>query len=180
MLQVLATYSSTLLVDKAGRRILLLFSSTVMAVCLTVLGLCFYLQMNGHDVSTLSWLPLACVSIFIIVFSMGFGPIPWIMIGELFPSNVKGIASAVAAAFSWIFAFAVTKAFQNLVDLLGSPVTFWLFAVMCVAATIFTAILVPETKGKDLQDIQAELRGKKSDTELETVVDGSLSQTKPV
>lgn len=179
MLQVLATYSSTLLVDKAGRRVLLLISSSVMATCLTVLGLCFHLQEHGHDVSSISWLPLASVAVFIIVFSMGFGPIPWIMLGELFPSNVKGIASAVTAASSWILAFAVTKTFQNLLDLLGSPITFWLFAVMCIAGTIFTALLVPETKGKDLDEIQLELsRQKKSERELEDVVDES--NTKPI
>lgn len=178
MFQVLATYSSTLLVDKAGRRVLLVLSSTVMAVCLTALGLSFHLQTHGYDVSSISWLPLASVALFIVVFSMGFGPIPWIMIGELFPNNVKGIASAVTAASAWILAFTVTKTFQNLVDLLGSPITFWLFAVMCVAGTIFTFVLVPETKGKDLEDIQLELSGKKkSDRELEAVVDGSLSKT---
>lgn len=180
MLQVLATYSSTLLVDKAGRRVLLVLSSAVMAVCLTVLGLCFHLQTHGYDVSSITWLPLASVALFIVVFSMGFGPVPWIMLGELFPNNVKGIASALTAASAWILAFAVTKGFQNLLDLLGSPTTFWLFAVMCVAGTIFTVVLVPETKGKSLEDIQLELSGKtkkKSDRELEAVADGSLSKT---
>lgn len=180
MLQVFATYTSTLLVDKAGRRILLLLSSTVMAVCLTTLGLSYHLQSHGHDVSSISWLPLASVATFIIVFSIGFGPIPWMMLGELFPSNVKGVASAVTAAFNWILAFAVTKSFQNLLDLLGAPVTFWIFAVMCIAGTIFTAVLVPETKGKSLEEIQLQLSGKNnSERELESVVLGSTSRTKP-
>jgi SP family facilitated glucose transporter-like MFS transporter 8 len=153
-------------------------SSAVMATCLTILGLCFHLQEQGYDVSAISWLPLASVAVFIIVFSMGFGPIPWLMIGELFPSNVKGIASAVAAASSWILAFAVTKVFQNMLDLLGSPVTFWLFAMMCVAGTVFTAVLVPETKGKDLEEIQLELNGKKNcERELQAVADESITKS---
>jgi hypothetical protein len=66
-----------------------------------------------------------------------------------------------------------------LLDLLGSPITFWLFAVMCIVGTIFTAVLVPETKGKDLEEIQRELsRQKKSERELEDVVDES--NTKPI
>jgi fructose-specific phosphotransferase system IIC component len=112
---------------------------------------------------------------------MGFGPIPWIMLGELFPSNVKGVASAVTAASSWILAFTVTKAFQNMLDLLGSPITFWLFAVMCIAGTVFTAVIVPETKGKDLEEIQLELSGKKkrkSERELEDELDES--NAKPI
>jgi len=111
---------------------------------------------------------------------MGFGPVPWMMLGELFPSNVKGIASAVSAAFNWILAFTVTKSFQNLLDVLGSPVTFWLFAAMCIAGTIFTVVLVPETKGKALKEIHLLLGGKKnSDRELEPVAMGSTSRTKP-
>jgi SP family facilitated glucose transporter-like MFS transporter 8 len=153
-------------------------SSAVMATCLSILGLYLHLKEQDYDVRGINWLPLASVAVFIIVFSMGFGPIPWIMIGELFPSNVKGIASAVAAASSWILAFAVTKAFQNLLDLLGSAVTFWLFAMMCVAGTVFTALLVPETKGKDLEEIQLELSGKKNcERELGAVGDECITKT---
>lgn len=184
VVQVLATYVSTLLIDRAGRRILLLISSSVMSVCISILGLYFYLQTQEYDVSSISWLPLGSVAIFIIVFSVGFGPIPWIMFGELFPGNVKGVASAVTASFNWILAFTVTKVFQNMLDVLGSPVTFWVFAAISVAGTIFTAVLVPETKGKDLEEIQLELSGKKPGRELETVVSESrkmsLSYTKPV
>ena len=93
MLQVLAIYSSKLLVDKAGYRILLLFSSTVMAACLTTLCLSFQLQSHGHDVSSISWLSLASVATFIIVFPMGLGPIP-----PNYPKNVllkSSIRSAI-------------------------------------------------------------------------------------
>ncbi|XP_069693151.1 facilitated trehalose transporter Tret1-like [Periplaneta americana] len=184
IVQVLATYVSSLLIDRAGRRILLLISSSVMGLCLSILALYFYLQVQEYDVRSISWLPLGSVSIFIIVFSVGFGPIPWIMFGELFPNNVKGVASAITASFNWILAFTVTKVFQNMLDLLGSPVTFCIFSAMCVTGTIFTAILVPETKGKDLKEIQLELSGEKSTRELESVVSDSrkitLSYTKPV
>ena len=162
-----ATYASTLLVDRAGRRMLLLLSSTIMGTCLTVLGFYFYFQTHGHDVTSFSWLPLASVAIFIVLFSMGFGPIPWIMMGELFPNNVKGMASAITAAIAWLLAFTVTKVFQNMLDTLGSPITFWVFAAMCVVGTVFTAMLVPETKGKDLREIQMELSGR----EMNSVVD---------
>jgi hypothetical protein len=76
------------------------------------------------------------------------------MLGELFTSNVEGIASAVSATFNWTLAFEVTKPFQNLLDVLGLPVTFWQFAVMCIAGRVYTDVLVPETKGKALEEIQ--------------------------
>ncbi|KAJ9581436.1 hypothetical protein L9F63_023368 [Diploptera punctata] len=160
IVQVLATYASTLLVDRAGRRILLLLSSTVMGSCLTILGFYFHFQTQGYDVTSLSWLPLASVALFLVLFSLGFGPIPWIMMGELFPNSVKGIASATTASIAWLLAFTVTKVFQNMLDLLGSPITFWVFATMCIIGTVFTAVLVPETKGKDLSEIQMELSGR--------------------
>jgi hypothetical protein len=87
----------------------------------------------------------------------------------------------VSAAFNWILAFAVTKSFQNLLVVLGLPVTFWLFAVMCIAGRTFTAVLVPETKGKALEEIQLQLSGKKnSEKELEPVVIRLTFRTKPV
>nr|CAD7460397.1 unnamed protein product [Timema tahoe] len=169
VVQVIATYVSTLLVDRAGRRILLLISDSVMALCLGVLGAYFHLLNNNYDTSDVSWVPIVSVATFIVVFSLGFGPIPWIMLGELFPANVKGIASAVAAAFSWILSFAVTKAFQNMTRSLGEDITFWVFTGICVIGTIFVFVMVPETKGKDLNEIQEELSGKPNNVELKMV-----------
>nr|CAD7197765.1 unnamed protein product [Timema douglasi] len=169
VVQVIATYVSTLLVDRAGRRILLLISDSVMALCLGVLGAYFHLLNNHYDTSDVSWVPIVSVAIFIVVFSLGFGPIPWIMLGELFPANVKGVASAVAAAFSWILSFAVTKVFQNMTSSLGEDITFWVFTGICVVGTVFVFVMVPETKGKDLNEIQEELSGKHSNVELKVV-----------
>nr|CAD7266896.1 unnamed protein product [Timema shepardi] len=169
VVQVIATYVSTLLVDRAGRRILLLISDSVMALCLGVLGAYFHLLNNHYDTSDVSWVPIVSVAIFIVVFSLGFGPIPWIMLGELFPANVKGVASAVAAAFSWILSFAVTKVFQNMTSSLGEDITFWVFTGICVVGTVFVFVMVPETKGKDLNEIQEELSGKHNNVELKVV-----------
>ncbi|XP_075212809.1 facilitated trehalose transporter Tret1-like [Lycorma delicatula] len=160
VIQVIATYSAMMLVDRAGRRILLLISSSVMAACLGVLGYYFHLQQSGEDVSNLGLIPLGCVAIFIIVFSLGFGPIPWMMTGEIFASEIKGIASSAAVALNWTQTFIITKSFQSLVDGLGSAVTFWLLAGVCVTGFIFTFFFVIETKGKSMEQIQDELAGR--------------------
>jgi len=109
--QVLATYASTILVDRAGRRALLMVSCGVMSICLAVLGVYFYLGTHNHDVSVVSWLPLAALALYIVVFSLGMGPLPWVVMGEIFPDNTKATASAVACATNWILAFVITKNF---------------------------------------------------------------------
>ncbi|XP_039300507.1 facilitated trehalose transporter Tret1 [Nilaparvata lugens] len=166
VVQVLATYCSTLLVERTGRRFLLLLSDSVMAICLIVLGGYFHYKEQNVDLSTWGWVPLVSLSLFIVVFSLGFGPIPWIIMGEIVPSNLKGISSSLGAGTSWILAFVVTKYFENLELAFGSAGTFWLFAGICVVGTLFVYTLLPETKGKDIETILDELGGKKPELQL--------------
>lgn len=168
VVQVIATYSSSLLIEKAGRRGLLLLSGIVMATCLLFLGGYFYFQEQGKDVSSWSWIPLLSLAVFIIVFSLGYGPIPWIIMGELVPNNLKGISSALAACGSWLLAFTVTNNFDSLTTRFGAGPTFWGFSVICIIGAIFVGILLPETKGKDIQVILEELGKKPSNITLES------------
>ncbi|TMW45765.1 hypothetical protein DOY81_009155 [Sarcophaga bullata] len=92
--QVSMTFASSLLIEKAGRKSLLLFSSTIMTICLAILGSYFDMKDSGKDVSSLGWLPLLCVVMFMVTFSMGYGPVPWLMMGELFLPDVKATAVA--------------------------------------------------------------------------------------
>lgn len=159
VVQVVVTYAASLMVDRAGRRVLLLLSASIMGLCLAILGLYFCLKNKGDDVSGIGWLPLMCVTIFIVMFSLGFGPLPWMMMGEVFAPNVKGAASSIAVCTNWTLVFLVTYTFGKLVDGLGEHTTFWLFAVICGIATVFIFYLVPETKGKSLAEIQRILNG---------------------
>lgn len=81
VVQVLMTFASTVLVERAGRKVLLIQSSTVMCLCLTALGAYFHLRASGRDVSSISFVPLLSLVLFIITFSLGYGPIPWMMMG---------------------------------------------------------------------------------------------------
>uniref|UniRef100_A0A182P8W6 Facilitated trehalose transporter Tret1 n=1 Tax=Anopheles epiroticus TaxID=199890 RepID=A0A182P8W6_9DIPT len=161
IVQVVMTLASSVLIDKAGRRILLLQSSFIMGSCLIVLGVYFKLQNDKVDVSNIGWLPLASVVLFIISFSLGFGPIPWMMMGELCAPDIKGLASALAVMFNWTLVFLVTKSFGTMQELLGSDWTFWFFGAWMMVCTVYVFIKVPETKGKTNAQIQAILGGKK-------------------
>lgn len=143
VMQILAVFVSTLIVDRAGRRILLLIS--IIFLCLTscTLGVYFYLLKNEVDVNSIKWLPLVSVCIFIIMFNMGFGPLPWMMMGEIFAPEVKSVAASSACLFNWILVFIVTKFFSDLSKTIDLDATFWLFAVICLIGTFFVYFIVP-------------------------------------
>ncbi|XP_055608948.1 facilitated trehalose transporter Tret1-like isoform X2 [Uranotaenia lowii] len=162
VIQVVATLLATFIVDKAGRRILLLISAVAMAVSTTLLAVFFQLKEDDpSQVTDLGWLPVMSVCLFIGVFSIGFGPIPWLMVGELFANNVKAYVSPLSGVFNWMLAFLVTKIFGNLRDALGAAGVFWLFTGFSALGAIFVFFLVPETKGISLAEIQQILGGEK-------------------
>lgn len=80
--------------------------------------------------------------------------------GEIFPTNLKSVASALTASFCWILGFVLTKLFASVNEAIGIYSTFWIFAVFCILALLFTAFILPETEGKTLQEIQDMLHGK--------------------
>lgn len=159
-MQVIATFIAAMIVDKIGRRILLLLSIFIMAICKLLLGIFFYMKNNDENsVVDLTWLPVFSLLLYIVVFSLGFGPIPWLMIGELFAADVKGVAGSISGSFSWALAFVVTKTFSDMTADIGIGPTFWVLAGCSFLGTIFVFFIVPETKGKSLADIQRMLAG---------------------
>lgn len=123
------------------------------------LGLYFYLKGANLDVSSITWLPLLSVSCYIIIFSLGFGPIPWMLMAEIFPSKIRSTACSVACLFNWICTFIVTKLFPILKSEWGPGVTFWCFTLCSGLGILFVYFFVPETKGKTLIEVQLLLGG---------------------
>ncbi|XP_034479516.1 facilitated trehalose transporter Tret1-like [Drosophila innubila] len=153
--QVFATILAIMLVDKSGRRILLLISAALM--CLTTLMMGFYFHYLKD--SNVGWLPVLSTCLFIIGFSIGFGPVPWLIMAELFAEDVKPLCGSIAGTCNWLFAFCVTKCFPICLDAFGAAATFWVFAVISFLAVVFIILLVPETRGKTLNEIQELLGG---------------------
>ncbi|KAG7154095.1 Facilitated trehalose transporter Tret1-2-like 6 [Homarus americanus] len=158
---VAATFLATVLMDKAGRKLLLIVSSSLMALSIVALGEFFYEKMEDESwaIKKLSWLPLVSLIIFISAFSIGYGPIPWLMIGELFPSNVKEAAGSFSTMVNWSLSFVVTLSFVPLQSVLGVHGVYWLYGSICVVNLLFCVTLVPETKGKTLDEITAYFGG---------------------
>lgn len=171
-MQVVATFLATLMVDRLGRRVLLIASDFAMGTCTLLLGVYFYLK--SHDeasVANLGWLPIVSLCVFIVMFSIGFGPVPFIIIGELFASDIKGLAAGLAMTLNWTLAFIITKAFPSLLEAIGSGPTFWIFTALSYLGTIFLVFCLPETKGKSLAEIQWLLDGQRSSS-AQSIVPG--------
>lgn len=158
-----STFVATALIDRVGRKILLYFSSVTLILTLVVLGTFFYVRdVLVMNVEGLKWLPLASVMIYLLGFSLGFGPIPWLMMGEILPAKIRGAAASLCTAFNWLCTFTVTKTFQNIIDGIGPYGTFWLFGSICFVGFFFVVFFVPETRGKSLEQIENKLTGRRT------------------
>lgn len=155
--QVIAVFLSTLVVDRLGRRILLLSSIITLFVTTLVMGIYFYCIENTNVFDNAKWFAIIPLCIFLIMFNFGFGPLPWTMMAEIFAPEVKGIAGSSACLFNWLMAFIVTKFYSNMTNALQPYGTFWVFSGFCAIGIFFVHFLVPETKGKSLNEIQREL-----------------------
>lgn len=160
-IQVVMTAVSAWLMDKAGRRLLLMVSSGGMGICLFLCGLSFYLKSHFSGTSQLetffSVLALTSLLVYIIAFSLGIGPIPWIIMSEILPSNVKGFAGSVATLGNWLASFAVTMTINIMLEW-SSTGTFVLYSLICIFTMFFVAFLLPETKGRTLEEIEASFK----------------------
>ncbi|GJQ75921.1 hypothetical protein Trydic_g17981 [Trypoxylus dichotomus] len=156
--QVIAAFVTPLVVDKLGRRILLLISAAGMLLAEVPLGLYYYLHDEGTDLKSLYWLPVSCLVFYITVFNFGFGPLPWTMMSELFPDNVKAVATSLTTSVCWLLSFVITKYFESISVQIGMGGSFWIFSGFNFIAIIFIIFWVPETKGKTFEEIQEDLR----------------------
>ncbi|XP_034104787.1 facilitated trehalose transporter Tret1-2 homolog isoform X1 [Drosophila albomicans] len=146
-------------IDHAGRKVLLIISALSMIITLFVLSAFFYCKSREMNLDGVGWVPLVCLVIYVLGFSMGFGPIPWLMMGEILPSRIRAPAASLVVGCNWGFTFIVTKTFQDLIDLVGAHGAFVFFCAVCIIALVFVIFIVPETKNKSLEQIEEELTG---------------------
>jgi SP family facilitated glucose transporter-like MFS transporter 8 len=168
-LQLAGSYVSSLLIDKAGRKILLLISNICMALCLAALGAYFFFKHQGSDVSNFGWLPVGSLSVYIIAIALGVAPITFVMVSEIFEPRVKGRAMTVIISIMWFLTFLIGKFYTNLSDLLGIHGCYWIFSACCVLGAIFTIVSIPETKNRSYESILLELSGGKKGKKLHSV-----------
>jgi SP family arabinose:H+ symporter-like MFS transporter len=148
VINLLFTFVAIAFVDRAGRRPLLAIGAAVQTIALAAVGIMFARGQSGAAV-------LICILGFVAAFAMAMGPIPWILISEIFPGRIRGRASSVGVFAIWVACFVVAQTFPSLLNSLGSARTFWIYGGCSLASLIFVLALIPETKGKTLEEIEA-------------------------
>lgn len=147
---------STFLVDRLGRRFLLIGSSLGMALSLTFLGLHFQLLDLGYDPIYLNWLPCIILLVYAVSYSAGCVSIPSTLVSELFSPRLKTIASLSFSGTAALFSTLSTGSFVPFLNLVGPSYLFWFYSVGIYVSVIYYWYFVPETMGKSLKDIQME------------------------
>merc|ERR550539_148727 len=139
------------------RKFLLCVSSTAMSLSLAILGLAMYANGDGTNLfanELPSWLPLACVTLYMAVDPLGLSSIPFVYMAEFYSGELRSLLSGITIGLSNLELFIVVKTFPMLSATYGDGMTFWIYSGFCLAAAIFTLLIIPETKGKSLEEIE--------------------------
>jgi len=149
LINFLFTILAIWLIDKVGRKALLLIGSASMTVCLAVIGAAFQ---SGEPSGPLV---LVFILLYVASFAVSFGPVVWVIIAEIFPNHIRGKATAISSMALWAADYVVSQTFPPLLGSIGPSSTFWIFGAMSLFALLFTWRLVPETKGRSLEEMEA-------------------------
>ncbi|CAN0920692.1 Sugar transporter ERD6-like 17 [Linum grandiflorum] len=158
LVQVPAAAAGLFLMDYAGRRPILMVSASGMCLCCFLVGVSFALQGLNLLTNVTPIMTVLGITLYIGTFSIGMAGIPWILMSEIFPMSVKAVAGSLVTLVSWSASWVVSYTFNFMLQ--WSPAgTFFIFAGICGASVVFTWKLVPETKGRTLEEIQASMIG---------------------
>lgn len=146
---VLGEILSIYLADRVGRRPLLLTSAAGMFVTMMATGALFL-----FDPEQVGLFILVAILLYIVFFAIGMGPVFWLMSAEIFPTRLRGAGASMSATGNWSTSVVITLTFLTLVNTVGRPVTFWIYGAFSLVTIFFVLFLVPETRGKTLEDIE--------------------------
>uniref|UniRef100_A0A1B0D0W2 Facilitated trehalose transporter Tret1 n=1 Tax=Phlebotomus papatasi TaxID=29031 RepID=A0A1B0D0W2_PHLPP len=170
LVQLLSNFASLIVVDRFGRKPLLIVSGALMSMSMTSMGFAFNLTDHGNH--NYGFLPLVSLIVFMIGFSVGFGCIPFLLMGEIFPTKQRSILSSFAGSFNLLIMFLVIFTYHPLQHAITTAGTFWAYAIMCLCGVIFVIFFVPETKGRDLESITLLFQKKSHSRKVSTMSSG--------
>jgi len=149
---VLSVFITLFTVDRFGRKKLLLIGTSAMAMIYVGIGYCFYIEYDGFVIVLL-------VLANVLFYSFTLAPLLWVVLSEIFPTRIRGAAMSIAALAHWVGNFTLTYSFPTIKENLGWANNFWLYGAICAVGFIILAVVLPETKGKSLEEIEHELIG---------------------
>jgi MFS transporter, SP family, arabinose:H+ symporter len=144
------TFAGMFMVDRIGRKALMLFGAGGLAGIYAVTGAMYFFHVQGLPLLIMVVTAIAC-------YAMSLAPVTWVVLSEIFPNRIRGGAMSVATFALWAACFVLTYTFPLLNELLRASGTFWLYGIICVMGFWFILKKLPETKGKSLEEIEREL-----------------------
>lgn len=154
IVNVIIAILSPPIINHFGYKKPLIFSACGMLFSNVVLGVYLFLATRNFDVLSFNWIPVVSIAGCFVAFGLGFSNAPWAVMGELFPTNVKGLAAAISTTVCSISSFLVTNLFPDLVNLIGIDFVFGIFGLVSLISVFFVIFLLPETNGLSLAEIQ--------------------------
>ena len=139
-------------VDRLGRRSLMLLGAGGLGIIYFILGTCFFFEVKGFFMVVLVVLAIGC-------YAMTLGPCTWVLLSELFPNRIRGVAMATCTFALWVGCSTLTFTFPLMRDGIGAKGAFWIYSVICLCGFLFFLKRLPETKGKSLEQLEQELVG---------------------
>lgn len=146
LVNVIFTLSATLMVDKLGRKPLLMIGSVGMAISMFAIGGLAFFEIIGMGT-------LVFIIIYTASFMISWGPVCWVLISELFPNKIRGRAIAIAVAVQWAANYFISSTYPAMMEVSGG-LTYWFYGLMSILSFIFVWKMIPETKGKTLEEIE--------------------------
>ncbi|XP_047120547.1 facilitated trehalose transporter Tret1-2 homolog [Schistocerca piceifrons] len=161
-LQVVGTLVSALVIDRLGRRPLLFLSNGIVGTSVAVLGVYMYLKQEMEvDLSSFGWLPATCLSIYCFTMAAGLSSLPYVVLSEIVAPRIRPVAAIIMYTMLAGASTIITKLYPAMSETMGAYGTFWFFAAVCLVCAVIECWLLPETKGRPLEDIIKELNGAK-------------------
>ncbi|GAB1863893.1 Solute carrier family 2, facilitated glucose transporter member 8 [Camponotus japonicus] len=158
-IQLIFTIICMFITDHSGRKSLLIISCIGTACSTAMVATYFNLQYNHVNTNDITWLPATGIITYIMMYSLGLSSLPFTLLSEIFPTNVKALGSTIVLIVISLMASFVTTLYLIIADIAGIHVPFWIFTACSFAGAIFIFFYVPETKGKTLEQIQEKLQG---------------------
>ncbi|MDX3910753.1 MAG: sugar porter family MFS transporter [Sphingobium sp.] len=156
-LSILACVATVFLIDKIGRKPLLLTGSAGMTVTLALVAICFstgsFVNGSLRLSDQMGMIALIAANLYVIFFNLSWGPVMWVMLGEMFPNQIRGSGLAIAGFAQWMANFLISLSFPALAAGIGLPVTYGFYALAAFLSFFFVRKMVHETKGRELEDM---------------------------